>query len=96
MLGIKLDVQGHLLYLRAVPPQVDPGSPKPGEPDWNLLFAEAGLDKASNSRLPVQSGFLPILSTVSARLGRPLDRNSPIYFCTLPQQPTVGLRSTSR
>ena len=45
MLEIKLDVQGHLLYLRAVPPQVDPGGPN-RDPDWNLLFTEAGLDKA--------------------------------------------------
>jgi predicted Ser/Thr protein kinase len=45
MLAIKLDMQGKLLFLRAVPPQVGTGGPR-REPDWNLLFAEAGLDKA--------------------------------------------------
>ena len=41
---IKLDTQGKLLFFRAVPPQIESGSPL-REPDWNLLFAEAGLDK---------------------------------------------------
>jgi serine/threonine-protein kinase len=45
MLAIKLDMQGNLLFLRAVPPQVEAGGPRP-EPDWNILFTEAGLDKA--------------------------------------------------
>ena len=45
MLTVELDMDGHLLFLRAVPPQVETGGPWP-EPDWNPLFAEAGLDKA--------------------------------------------------
>jgi len=45
MLTVKMDTQGRLLFLRAVPPQVEKGVPV-REPDWNLLFAEAGLDKA--------------------------------------------------
>jgi hypothetical protein len=36
-------MEGHLLFLRAIPPQVDDGKP-PVEPDWKLLFDEAGLD----------------------------------------------------
>jgi len=44
MVALKLDMQGKLLFLRAVPPQVEAESPHL-EPDWNLLFAEAGLDK---------------------------------------------------
>lgn len=44
MVAIKLDMQGKLLFLRAVPPQVETGSARL-EPDWNILFAEAGLDK---------------------------------------------------
>jgi|HubBroStandDraft_4_1064222.scaffolds.fasta_scaffold03063_7 serine/threonine protein kinase len=44
MVAIKLDMQGKLLFLRAVPPQVEMGSARL-EPDWNILFAEAGLDK---------------------------------------------------
>jgi Protein kinase domain len=45
MVAIKLDMQGNLLFLRAVPPQAESGGPRL-EPDWGLLFAEAGLDKA--------------------------------------------------
>jgi len=44
MVTIKLDMQGQLLFLRAVPPQIEAAGPGL-EPDWNLLFAEAGLDK---------------------------------------------------
>jgi len=45
MAEIRLDMQGNLLFLRGVPPQVDAGDTNP-QPDWDLLFAEAGLDKA--------------------------------------------------
>jgi serine/threonine-protein kinase len=44
MVAIKVDMQGKLLFLRAVPPQVETGSARL-DPDWNILFAEAGLDK---------------------------------------------------
>jgi len=43
MVTIRFDMQGNLLFLRAVPPQVDPGGPSQA-PDWNLLFSAAGLD----------------------------------------------------
>jgi eukaryotic-like serine/threonine-protein kinase len=45
MLTLQLDTQGKLLFLRAIPPQIESPAPK-SDPDWNLLFAEAGLDKA--------------------------------------------------
>jgi hypothetical protein len=45
MVTLKLDVLGRLLFLRAIPPQVEVAQPS-REPDWNLLFAEAGLDKS--------------------------------------------------
>jgi hypothetical protein len=44
MIALKLDMQGKLRFLRAVPPQVESQGPA-HEPDWNLLFSEAGLDK---------------------------------------------------
>ena len=44
MVAIWLDMRGNLLFLRAVPPQVDAGGAS-REPDWSLLFAEAGLDR---------------------------------------------------
>ncbi len=45
MVAIKLDMQGNLLFLRGVPPQVESAGTG-HEPDWNLLFTEAGLDKS--------------------------------------------------
>ena len=48
MLTLKLDTQGKLLFLRAVPPQAAPAE-LTHDPDWSLLFAEAGLDKAQFS-----------------------------------------------
>jgi len=56
MVTLKLDTQGRLLFLRAVPPQVDTGGPRL-EPDWNLLFAEAGLDKTRFT--PASSKWTP-------------------------------------
>ena len=44
MVAIRFNMQGNLLFLRAVPPQLESGEPS-REPDWNFLFAEAGLDK---------------------------------------------------
>ena len=44
MVTVRLDMQGNLLFLRAVPPQLETGGPG-REVDWNLLFAEAGLDR---------------------------------------------------
>ncbi len=44
MVALNLDMQGKLLFLRAVPPQVEAGNVR--EPDWSLLFDAAGLDKS--------------------------------------------------
>jgi serine/threonine-protein kinase len=44
MVAIKLDMQGNLLFLRAVPPQVEGTIPRT-DPDWSAFFSEAGLDK---------------------------------------------------
>jgi hypothetical protein len=51
MVTIKLNMKGDLLFLRAVPPQIETGSTG-HEPDWNLFFAEAGLDKSRFSPAP--------------------------------------------
>ncbi len=45
MLTVKMDTRGRLLFLRAVPQQVEAGVPA-REPDWAQLFAEAGLDRS--------------------------------------------------
>jgi predicted Ser/Thr protein kinase len=44
MVALRLDMQGNLLFLRCVPPQVETGE-RSRDLDWGLLFAEAGLDK---------------------------------------------------
>ena len=44
MVALRLDMQGNLLFLRGVPPQVENGG-RPPQLDWGLLFAEAGLDR---------------------------------------------------
>ena len=44
MIDVRLDPQGRLTYLEALPPQkTDSPGPAPA-PDWNALFAAAGLD----------------------------------------------------
>ena len=45
MVALRLDMQGNLLFLRGVPPQVETGGVRP-DLNWGLLFAAAGLDKA--------------------------------------------------
>jgi hypothetical protein len=44
MVMIRLNMRGDLLFLRGVPPQLETGGAG-HEPDWNLLFSEAGLDR---------------------------------------------------
>ena len=44
MVTLRLDMQGNLLFLRGVPPQVETGR-RSRDLDWGLLFVEAGLDK---------------------------------------------------
>src|SRR5262245_59508393 len=47
MVNVALDARGKLLFLRAVPPQVEaPGAPAAPAPDWKPLFDAAGLDFA--------------------------------------------------
>lgn len=43
MLGMKLDMQGNLLFLRGIASQIETAG-RNHEPDWNVLFKEAGLD----------------------------------------------------
>ena len=56
ILTVKLDMEGHLLFLRAIPPQVDDGKAAT-EPDWKLLFDEAGLD--SRQFAPASQKWVP-------------------------------------
>ena len=45
MLGMKLDMQGNLLFMRGIASQIETAGQN-REPDWNVLFKEAGLDPA--------------------------------------------------
>ena len=46
MAGVRLDLAGRLVAFYAVPPQVESDGPAP-DPDWSVLFEEAGLDRAA-------------------------------------------------
>ncbi len=47
MVRLKLDTEGRLLALEAVPNQIEQPSLQPPPFDWNLLFQAAGLDAAA-------------------------------------------------
>ena len=44
MINLKVDAQGRLVYLQAIPKEVDPNPPPASPLDWKPLFAAAGLD----------------------------------------------------
>jgi len=44
MIDVQLDPQGRLTYLEALPPEREAPPGKTPAPDWNALFAAAGLD----------------------------------------------------
>ncbi len=46
MISMILDPRGRLVEFQAVPPQVISGKDDSAQPDWKLLFAEAGMDLA--------------------------------------------------
>ena len=85
-------MQGNLLFLRGVPPQVETGGPRP-DVNWGLLFAEAGLDKtqfvpASPKWAPPDSfdsradweGHLPDRPDVLIHVTAAAYHGAPVYF----------------
>jgi predicted Ser/Thr protein kinase len=44
MIDVQLDPQGRLTYFEALPPEKEEPPAQTGQPDWNPLFAAAGLD----------------------------------------------------
>jgi serine/threonine-protein kinase len=56
MVSVTLNAAGQLLYLRAVPPEVQPTQAATA-PDWSQLFTEAGLNLADFK--PVDATFVP-------------------------------------
>ena len=57
MVRLRLDPEGHLLTFQAVPPDRDPRTASPSEPDWPRLFALAGHDPAAFR--PVEPSWVP-------------------------------------
>jgi serine/threonine-protein kinase len=47
MIHVELDPKGRLTRFQAIPPEKEEGAPVPRAPDWNALFAAAGLDPAA-------------------------------------------------
>ena len=60
MVGMRLDPQGHLIQFRAVPPQLDSGSPPVRKLNWDVLFEASGLDPVRWT--PTQSQEIPLFS----------------------------------
>jgi hypothetical protein len=62
MTGTMLDMRGRLLYFYGVPPQREDAAAQQSaaqvEPDWSVLFAEAGLNQSLFK--PVESRWLPL------------------------------------
>jgi serine/threonine-protein kinase len=46
MVNVGLDARGRLNFLQALPPEVEEAPKEAGAPDWDALFAAAGLDRA--------------------------------------------------
>ena len=57
MASVLLDMRGRLLRFEAVPPQIEERPATANEPDWRVLFAEAGLDSASFA--PAEPKWVP-------------------------------------
>ncbi|HXM76862.1 MAG TPA: serine/threonine-protein kinase, partial [Thermoanaerobaculia bacterium] len=93
MVGVELDPLGRLIRFEAVPSPVNAPKAAGRPPDWEPLFAEAGLDHAAFS--PTESRWLPPFYADSRvawtegkaeRADRPLrveaaaNRGRPVYF----------------
>jgi serine/threonine-protein kinase len=60
MVHLELDPQGRLIYLLAIPPELESPSKGPSTPfDWNLLFRAAGLEPSHF--LPAQPIWNPLV-----------------------------------
>jgi serine/threonine-protein kinase len=88
-----LDTEGRLLYLSAMPPQVDASKGPPPPSDWNALFAAGGLDPAKFQPADPQwlpevgfdsraawTGAYPGAPKVPLRVEAASWRGKPVYF----------------
>jgi serine/threonine-protein kinase len=60
MAEVGLDLQGHLLFFQAVPPETDTSTAPAGPVDWSALLMAAGLDPARFT--PAEPQRLPLAS----------------------------------
>ncbi len=90
---VQIDTEGRLLYLSAMPPQVDQSTGAPPPSDWNALFAAAGLDlskfRAADPQWLPEVGFdgraawtgvYPKAPKVPLRVEAASWRGKPVYF----------------
>lgn len=70
MVNLRLDTQGKLTYLQALPPQVEEDSTPAKPVDWNLLFAAAGLDASQLESAAPQWNSLASTDTRAAWTGK--------------------------
>ncbi len=82
MADVVLDLQGHLLFFRAVPPETDTSAAPAGPVDWNALLITAGLDPSRFALAEPQRRCRWQAST-SARLGPARMRTRRRYRCAL-------------
>ncbi len=75
MVGVHLEPDGRLKRLDAVPPDHDESKGPWPEPQWALLFREAGLDRASFR--PVEPSWSPPVSTDSRAAWESADAGEP-------------------
>src|SRR5579862_2266360 len=59
MADVVLDMQGHLLFFRALPREMDTSTASAAPVDWNTLFLAAGLDPARFK--PAEPQHLPLV-----------------------------------
>ena len=78
MVNVVLDPSGHLVEFHAMPPEVDTSSASTNPPDWNELFAAAGLDPAQFQPATPIWNSLSASDTRAAWIGKWPDSGRPL------------------
>ena len=97
LVTINLDPTGHLIWLLAVPPQLDGPVEKTPPADWQALFSAAGLDMAAftptdptwtpytvSDERAAWMGTLPGQPEIPIRIEAASYRSKPVYFNVIP------------
>jgi len=96
MVSVNLDSDGRLLQLRAVPPQLQQSKSPSLDPNWSVLFSEAGLDAGrftptapkwtppfGSDRRAAWDGFDPNRGNVPIHVEAAADHGKPVWFQVL-------------